>query len=62
MTEPNSIREDGRRKWQICRKGNRDCIMRCAPNAMDTKTVKEIREFAREANAEFNKHRGKSGM
>jgi len=62
MTEPNSIREDGRRKWQICRKGNRDCIMRCAPNAMDTETVKQIREFTREANAEFIQHRRTSTM
>ena len=62
MTEPNSIREDGRRKWQICGKGNPDCIMRCAPNAMDTKTVREIREFTREAGAEFIQHRRISTM
>jgi len=31
--------------------------MRCAPNAMDTETVKQIREFTREANAEFIQHR-----
>ena len=62
MTEPNAVRENGRRKYEICRKGNRDCIMRCAPNAMDTNTVRQIKKFAREADADFNQHRGKSGM
>ena len=36
--------------------------MRCAPNAMDTNTVKQIKQFTREADADFNQHRGKSGM
>ena len=42
MTEPNAVRENGRRKYEICRKGSRDCIMRCAPNAMDTDTVRDV--------------------
>jgi len=62
MTEAKAIRENGQGKFEICRKGSRDCIMRCNPEPMDRDTVKEIKKFVKEKGAEFNVHRGNSGI
>ena len=55
MTEPQLKRERGGKVLaDICRKGNTDCIMRCAPEPVDLKTLREVRKFALERKAEFN--------
>ena len=62
MTEPDPVRVGRTKKIQICRKGNADCVMRCAPEAMNRNTVNEIKQLARKQGAAFNVHRGRSGM
>jgi len=62
MTEANAVREGGKLKWEICKQGSPNCLMRCASNAMDRNTVREIKAFAQESGAEFNVNRGQSGI
>ncbi len=62
MTEPQLKRERGGKVLaDICRKGNTDCIMRCAPEPVDLKTLREVRKFALERKAEFNLNKERSG-